>query len=104
MIGMNSFTTNKNSYDLGTKGSFTDRYGKPLNAYTSYINRKFYLRNCPMLKEVRIGRYSFSDYMYSYIENLESLELLQFGDVAETSYNFYNADYASFESDRMNDE
>ena len=57
-----------------------------------------------MLKEVRIGRYSFSDYMYSYIENLESLELLEFGDVAETSYNFYNADYASFESDRMNDE
>ena len=82
-IGMNSFTQYKNSY-----GS---------NGY-----RKFYLRNCPSLKEVRIGRYSFSDYMYSYVENLESLELLEYGDVNETSYNFFNIRYASFESDCMN--
>ena len=84
-IGMNSFTQKKNNAGGNS-------------------NRKFYLRNCPLLKEVRIGRYSFSDYMYSYIENLESLKLLQFGDVSETSYNFYIAEYASFESDRMNDE
>ena len=102
-IGMNSFTKNKNSYGSGTDGSY-NYDGKPANAYSSYMNRKFYLRNCPLLKEVRIGRYSFSDYMYSYIENLDSLELLQFGDVAETSYNFYIAEYASFESDRMNND
>ena len=78
-IGMNSFTQSKN------------RYG-------SYSYRKFYLRNCPLLKELRIGRYSFSDYMYSYVENLDSVELVEFGDVAETSYNFYNPYYASFES------
>ena len=83
-IGMNSFTTRKNSYGYN--------YGK------------FYLRNCPLLKELRIGRYSFSDYMYSYVENLESLELLEYGDVSENSYNFINADYASFESDSLNGE
>ena len=76
-IGMNSFTTRKNGYGD--------------NWY-----RKFYLRNCPLLKELRIGRYSFSDYMYSYVENLESIELLEYGDVSENSYNFYNARYASF--------
>ena len=79
-IGMNSFTQYQNSYG-------------------SNSNRKFYLRNCPLLKELRIGRYSFSDYMYSYVENLESLELLEYGDVNETSYNFYSIRYASFESD-----
>ena len=81
-IGMNSFTTRKNSYGYN--------YGK------------FYLRNCPLLKELRIGRYSFSDYMYSYVENLESIELIEYGDVTENSYNFYWAKYASFESDSLN--
>ena len=76
-IGMNSFTQYKNSYG-------------------SNSNRKFYLRNCPLLKELRIGRYSFSDYMYSYVENLESIELVEFGDVSENSYNFHYARYASF--------
>ena len=76
-IGMNSFTHNKNSCGDNK-------------------NRKFYLKNCPMLKEMRIGRYSFSDYTYSYVENLESLELIEYGDVSENSYNFYYARYASF--------
>ena len=78
-IGMNSFTHYKNGYGYN--------YGK------------FYLRNCPLLKELRIGRYSFSDYMYSYVENLESLELIEYGDVYENSYNYINAIYVSFESD-----
>ena len=79
-IGVNSFT------------QYTNYYG-------SNSNRKFYLRNCPLLKEVQIGRYSFSDYTYSYVENLASLESIVFGNVDEDSYNFYNAIYASFESD-----
>ena len=74
---MNSFTTRKNGYG-------------------SSEYRKFYLMNCPSLKEVRIGRYSFSDYMYSYVENLESIELVEYGDVNEESYNFYNAFEVSF--------
>ena len=82
-IGVNSFT------------QYTNYYG-------SNSNRKFYLRNCPLLKEVQIGRYSFSDYTYSYVENLASLESIVFGNEDEDSYNFYNAIYASFESDWMN--
>ena len=58
-----------------------------------------YLRNCPLLKEVRIGYSSFTGYRYSYVENLESLELLQYGDVEDISKNFWNLYYASFESD-----
>ena len=85
-IGMNSFTKKKNSY------------------FSSYSTRKFYLRNCPLLKEVRIGRYSFSDYATSYVENLESLELLEYGDMSENSYNFNKARYVSFESEWMNTE
>ena len=79
-IGMNSFTQNKNNFGSNT-------------------NRKFYLKNCTLLKEVHIGRYSFSDYTYSYVESLDSLELLEFGDVTAISYNFYSAVYASFLSD-----
>ena len=81
-IGMNSFTKYKNSH--------YPEY--------SHASRYFFLRNCPLLNEVRIGRYSFSDYSYSYVENLESLESLEYGNVVEYSYNFYNAFYASFES------
>ena len=77
-IGMNSFT-------------------RCMGSVCTYSG-KFYLRNCPLLKEVRIGRYSFSSHMYSYVENLESLELIEYGDVNENSYNFYYAHYASFES------
>ena len=79
-IGMNSFT------------QYTNYYG-------SNSNRKFYLKNCPLLKEVEIGRYAFSDYSYSYVENLASLESIVFGDKDEDSYNFYNAIEAKFQSD-----
>ena len=79
-IGINSFTKYKNSYD-----------------WHNY--RYFYLRNCPLLKELRIGRYSFSDYGFLYVENLESLEYFECGDVNENSYNFYYAHSASFLSD-----
>ena len=50
VIGMNSFTKKKNGF------------GKELN-------RRFFLRNCRFLKEVRIGDYSFSDYASAVIES-----------------------------------
>ena len=56
MIGENSFTKNK-----GSSGN---------NA-----NRKLYVKNCDALKELKIGRYSFSDYSVIEIENVNSLEL-----------------------------
>ena len=69
MIGMNSFTKKK------------DYYGN--NA-----NRKLYVKNCDALKELKIGRYSFSDYSLIEIENVNSLELIEIGEMNNWSYNF----------------
>ena len=74
-IGMNSFTKKKNS-------SGNDP------------NRHFYLKNCPNLKSLKMGRYSFSDYTVIEIENVDALEVIEMGDVDELSYCFY---YASLE-------
>lgn len=75
MIGENSFTMKKNS-------SGND------------ANRKLYVKNCDALKELKIGRYSFSDYSVIEIENVNSLELIEIGDMNNWSYNFL---YASLE-------
>ena len=75
MIGMNSFTMKKNSSGNDT-------------------NRKLYVKNCDALKELKIDRYSFSDYSVIEIENVNSLELIEIGDMNNWSDNFY---YASLE-------
>ena len=71
-IGMNSFTQHKNS-----SGNDSTRH--------------FYLKNCPSLRELRIGRYSFSDYSVCEIKNVDALEVIEIGDLNELSYNFYHA-------------
>ena len=61
---------------IGEK-SFT----KKKNRWPSYDpNRHFYLKNCERLRELKIGRYSFSDYFVCEIENVPSLRLLEVGD------------------------
>ena len=75
MIGENSFT--KRQYYFGNDA-----------------NRKLYVKNCDALKELKIGRYSFSDYSLIEIENVNSLELIEIGDMNNWSYNFL---YASLE-------
>ena len=75
MIGMNSFTKRKNSFGYNA-------------------NRKLYVKNCDALKELKIGRYSFSDYSVIEIENVNSLELIEMGNMKHLSNNFY---YASLE-------
>ena len=72
VIGKNSFTENKNSY-----------YGDP--------NCHFYLKNCPKLRELRIGRHSFHYYTVCEIENVDSLEVIEMGDMQEVSSNFFDA-------------
>ena len=74
---------------IGEK-SFT----KEKNFYGNDANRKLYVKNCDALKELKIGRYSFSDYSVIEIENVNSLELIEIGEVNEVSFNFY---YASLE-------
>ena len=72
MIGVNSFTKRKNSFG-------------------NDANRKLYVKNCDALKELKIGRYSFSDYRVIEIENVNSLELIEMGDMDSLSYNFFSA-------------
>ena len=57
-------------------------------------NRHFYLKDCERLTELRIGRYSFSDYSVCEIENVPSLEVIEMGELNEVSSNFM---YASLE-------
>ena len=68
-IGMNSFTKKSD--------------------YGNDPNRHFYLKNCPKLKSLKMGRYSFSDYNVFEIENVDALEVIEMGGFA-----FY---YASLE-------
>ena len=71
-IGMNSFTQYKNGYGQDP-------------------NRHFYLKNCPKMKSLKIGRYSFSDYSVIEIENVDALEVIEMGELNEKSDNFYSA-------------
>ena len=75
MIGENSFTKKKNDYG-------------------NDANRKLYVKNCDALKELKIGPYSFSDYRVIEIENVNSLELIEIGDMDNWNCNFF---YASLE-------
>ena len=75
VIGGNSFTKEKNSW-----GNDPDRH--------------FYLKNCERVRELKMGRYSFSDYSVCEIENVPSLEVIEMGELNEWSCNF---DYASLE-------
>ena len=72
MIGSNSFTQHKNGFGNDP-------------------NRHFYLKNCPLLTRVGIGRYSFSDFSVCVIENVNSLEVLEIGELNELSFNFHSA-------------
>ena len=71
-IGMNSFTKYKN--DAGNDP-----------------NRHFYLKNCPKLKSLKIGRYSFSDYTVIEIEKVNALESIVIGELNQYSRNFHGA-------------
>ena len=73
-IGMNSFTKYNNTNDIRPDP-----------------NRHFYLKDCPKLKSLKMGRYSFSDYSVIEIENVNALEVIEMGKLNEDSYVFYSA-------------
>ena len=54
-------------------------------------NRRFYLKNCKRLRELKIGNHSFSDYSVCVIENVPSLEVIEMGRLNESSINFLHA-------------
>ena len=73
------------------KNSFT----KKKNSWPSYdASRRFYLKNCERLRELKMGCWSFNDYSVCEIENVPSLEVIEMGKRNERSYNFR---YASLE-------
>ena len=76
VIGMNSFMKKKNDWP---------EYNP---------NRHFYLKTCERLRELKMGRDSFSDYSVCEIENVPSLEVIEMGELKEESRNFF---YASLE-------
>ena len=82
VIGQNSFTKNKNHYGYDP-------------------SRHFYLKDCEQLKELKMGRYSFSDFSVCEITNVPSLEVIKMGKLDKMSYNFY---YASLELKSDGDE
>ena len=57
-------------------------------------NRHFYLKNCPSIQQLKMGRYAFADYCVCEIEDVPSLEVIEMGELNESSFNFY---YASLE-------
>ena len=57
-------------------------------------NRRFYLKDCERLKELKIGCYSFSDYSVCEIESVPSLEVIEMGKMNEASVSFYHASLA----------
>ena len=83
VIGMNSFTKEKNRWAMDS-------------------NRHFYLKNCERVRELKMGHHSFMDYSVCEIENVPSLEVIEMGELNKWSSCFY---YASLElrsdSDRM---
>ena len=53
--------------------------------------RRFYLKDCERLRELKMGPRSFSDYSVCEIENVDSLEVIEMGYLDKWSYNFFFA-------------
>ena len=66
-------------------------FTKVKNWWDNDPNRHFYLKNCERLRELKIGRFSFSDYSVCEIENVLSLEVIEMGELGGKSYNLVHA-------------
>ena len=85
LIGLNQLE----SVVIGEKSFTKFWHGSDFDPY-----RRFYLKNCERLKELKMSRFSFSDYSVCEIENVPSLEVIEMGDVNKSGDNFK---YASLE-------
>ena len=70
-------------------GCFTEHENDQLDDTQPYGH--FYLKDCERVRELTIGCGSFSDYSVCEIENADSLEVIEMGDLDEDSCNFYHA-------------
>ena len=51
----------------------------------------FYVKNCPKLKSLKIGAFSFSDYTVIEIESVDALETIEMSEISEETYSFMHA-------------
>ena len=60
---------------------------------TPYMNpdRHFYLKDCPMIQELRIGSGSFVDYSVCVIQNVPSMGVIEMGSAYSEGNNFFFA-------------
>ena len=63
-------------------------FTKHMNWFGNDPCRRFYLKNCERLRELKMGRYSFNKYAVCEIENVPSLEVIEVGKLKEDSFNF----------------
>ena len=75
-----------NQLDKVVIGGFCFKEG-----YYCNPNRRFYLKNCESLRELKIGCSSFYDYSVCEIENVPSLKGIEMGKLNEWSRIFYHA-------------
>ena len=66
-------------------------YSFTKEVYGQDKKRHFDLKDCPSLKELKMGRFSFSDYSKCKIENVNALEVIEIGDLNLYSHNFHCA-------------
>ena len=62
-----------------------------LSCFNKPETGQFYVKNCPKLKSLKIGRNSFNNYNVFEIENVDALEEIEIGDVNVWSGNFFYA-------------
>ena len=72
----------------------SESFTKEKNVYGNDPSRHFYLKDCPKLKSLKMGRFSFNDYTLCVIEDMDELEVIEMGGLNQYSYNFR---YASLE-------
>ena len=75
VIGINSFTKEKNSYG-------------------DDCSRSFSISNCVELESIEIGLFSFSDYGGGFeLRNISKLSTIKIGEIGRWSYNFYSSSF-----------
>ena len=75
VIGVNSFTKEKNDYD-------------------SDESKIFHVLNCESLESIKIGEYSFSDFGGQFeLENLPMLQSIEIGTIGVKSFNFCDCSF-----------
>ena len=80
VIGDKSFPQIRSEKDVDPTKEIWEQIG---------YNRHVYLKNCPKLKSLTVGIWSFLDFTVCEIENMHALERIEIGQLNNDSCNFY---------------